>query len=67
MEVSLKKAKVFGVNRTFVFVCIQDGVTPLYVAAQNGHLETCRELIERGATIDMPLQVRTNTLKREVL
>ena len=62
MEVSLKKAKVFGVNTTFVFAWIQDGATPLLVAANNGHLETCRELIERGATIDMPYQVRTNTL-----
>ena len=67
MEVSLKKAKVFGVNRTFVFVCIQNGATPLFAAACNGHPETCRELIERGATIDMPYQVRTNTLEREVL
>ena len=29
-----------------------DGVTPLYVASQNGHEAVVRLLIERGATID---------------
>ena len=42
-----------------VFVFLQNGVTPLYIAAAKSHPETCRELIERGATIDLPQQVRT--------
>ena len=37
---------------------MQNGATPLFIAAQKGHLETCRELIERGASIDLPFQVR---------
>jgi ankyrin repeat protein len=27
----------------------QDGMTPLYAAAFNGHLEVCRVLLDKGA------------------
>ena len=47
-----------------VFVIMQSGETPLYIAAYDGHLQICRELIEGGATIDLPQEVRTTVISR---
>ncbi len=30
----------------------QDGLTALHLAAQNGHEESVRELLDRGAAVD---------------
>ena len=46
---------------------MQNGATPLYIAAQNGRLETCRELLERGASVDLPLKVRTTLISRTLI
>ena len=39
---------------------LQHGETPLYIAAHQGHLEICQELIQRGASIDRPQEVCTS-------
>ena len=36
----------------------QDGYTPLYISACNGHTDTVRALLEAGATVDAKMQVR---------
>ena len=59
--------KFFLRKQLEVLGCIQDGAAPLCVAAQNGHLEICRELIERGASIDLQKEVRTNLISSAVL
>ena len=38
----------------------QDGVTPLYVASQNGHSETVTILLRNGAGVNMADDVRNN-------
>ena len=35
----------------------QNGATPLYVAAQNGHVEAVRELVKAGAKIEAAMTV----------
>jgi len=42
---------------TFVYDPLQDGVSPLYVAAQNGHSEVVRALLEGGADVNQAIQV----------
>jgi ankyrin repeat protein len=37
----------------------QDGATPLYVAAQNGHLEVCKMLLDKGADVGKGMNVST--------
>ena len=36
----------------------QDGATPLYVAAQNGHTESITLLLQGGAAVDAKREVR---------
>jgi hypothetical protein len=36
----------------------QNGVTGLYMASQNGHLEVARLLLDRGAAVDAATTVR---------
>ena len=46
---------------------MKNGETPLYIVAENCHLEICRELIERGANIDLPLKVRTTLISSTLI
>ena len=36
---------------------LQDGVTPLVIASENGHLEIVKSLIEAGANVDHTIKV----------
>ena len=36
----------------WVFFCQTDGLTPLYIAAQNGHAEAVRALLKAGAAVN---------------
>ena len=36
---------------------IQDGVSPLYVACENGHDDIVQVLLDGGARIDLPAKV----------
>ncbi|XP_071950050.1 uncharacterized protein [Antedon mediterranea] len=37
-----------------MFVMFQDGASPLYLAAQNGHTDVCTILLKAGAKFDLP-------------
>ena len=37
---------------------LQDGATPLYVAAQNGHTEVVAALVAAGASLNQAMKVR---------
>ena len=44
----------------------KDGVTPLYMAAQNGHLEVVRSLVQAGAAVNQvspPVLPKTHTFR----
>ena len=40
-----------------VLFSLQNGASPLYMAAQEGHLDVCRLLIEQGANINSQRKV----------
>ena len=40
-----------------VLFSLQDGASPLYVAAQERHVDVCRLLIEQGANINSQKKV----------
>ena len=35
----------------------QDGASPFFVAAQNGHVDTCQVLLDHRASVDLPRNV----------
>ena len=43
----------------FAIFTLQDGATPLYIAAQNGHQDTVNYLVQNGADINRPMEVRS--------
>jgi len=40
-----------------MFLCLQDGGTPLFVACQCGHMDVVMELIARGAKVSSHVKV----------
>ena len=46
----------------FSFFLIQDGETPLHVAAENGCLEVVTKLLDSGAEVDMKNNVRKDSV-----
>ena len=41
----------------YVYFLLQKGLTPLYVASQNGHSQVAELLLSKGADINLPEQV----------
>ena len=46
-------------NMQFAIFTLQDGATPLFAAAQNGHQDTVHYLVQNGADINRPREVRS--------
>ena len=39
-------------------ITLQDGTTPLYIASQEGHTSLVSLLLDKGAAVDLPDNVR---------
>ena len=52
------------------FTCVQDGLSPVYVASQNGHTEVVDLLVQAGANIHLAttdeVHVSTHTVSSSV-
>lgn len=47
----------------FFIVCPQNGFTPLYMAAQENHIDVVKYLLENGANQSTATEVRLSTLR----
>ena len=45
-------------NFQFAIFTLQDGTTPLFIAAQHGHTDTVHYLVQNGADINRPEEVK---------
>lgn len=55
---------LYLLNRTILYFCLQNGFTPLYMAAQENHLEVVQFLLDNGSSQSIATEViRKNTLK----
>jgi ankyrin len=43
---------VLSMVTTVLYVCLQNGLNALHLAAKDGHLEIVADLLKRGATVD---------------
>ena len=48
-------------NTILMGFVLQDGLSPLYMASQKGHLDIVKTLIEAGANINQSVKVSTHT------
>ena len=51
------------IEDTSFTVCPQNGFTPLYMAAQENHIDVVKYLLENGANQSTATEVRLSTLK----
>ena len=47
-------------NKILMGFVLQDGLSPLYMASQKGHLDIVKTLIEAGANINQAVKVSTH-------
>ena len=50
---------------TFRLSLAQSLRTPLHIAAEEGHKETCEVLVAKGAEVNMPDEVRSKILQQD--
>lgn len=55
------------VKDVFFIVCPQNGFTPLYMAAQENHIDVVKYLLENGANQSTATEVRLSTLQVQIL
>jgi len=58
------KQTITDLLSTLVYDPLQDGISPLYAAAQEGHLEMVRALLEGGADVNQARKVCTCVSRR---
>ena len=51
----------------FLFRCVQDGLTPLVIAANKGHVQFAELLLSRGADVTHQTKVRLSLLGPKVM